>query len=203
MTEDHQPETDPATVLLLAPDIGSTAGEVVAAALEERPDRVVAVTVAGTAERWLDGWRRSASSSPATSVTCVDVAGDTRSVTAEAERLGDDHDGTGVAVERVRDPTALEELGRTVSDVLQRADEADERVAVVVHTLSDLCTHVDEATAFKFVYTLGEVVDRVDAAAYFHLDPAAGGPETVETFSVVCDDVVELDARSELDPSEQ
>lgn len=189
MTDDSDTAADQAaTVLLLAPEVGSTAGVLSAAALDggRQPDRAVAVTVTGTAESWLDGWERRGG--PSTAITCVDVDGATRSAASESDRTT-----PGAEIERVTDPAALEELGRTVSDVLQRADDEGESVALFVHTLDDLLAHVDEATAFKFVYTLGEVVRRVDGVAYFHLDPDAHDPETVETFSVVCDRVVELD----------
>jgi len=188
MTDDSDAAADQAaTVLLLAPEAGSTAGVLSAAALDDdRPDRVVAVTVTGTAERWLDGWNRRTQSDPA--VTCVDVDGATRSTASESDRVG-----PGVEREHVADPAALEELGRTVSDVLQRADDEGESVALFVHTLDDLLAHVDEATAFKFVYTLGEVVRRVDGIAYFHLDPDGRDRETIENVSIVCDRTVEID----------
>ena len=100
---------------------------------------------------------------------------------------------SAATVEHVRDPTALERVGRLVSDVLQRAADNDQRVGVTVHSLSDLLQFVDEATAFKFAYTLSEVVRRVDGTVYFHLDPAAHDEETVETFSVVCDRVTRIE----------
>jgi len=177
-----------ATVLLLAPEVRRTTGVLSAAALDgdRRPDRAVAVTVTGTARRWVDGWKRRAGTS--TAVTCVDVDGDTRSTASASAR--DDPD---VSVERVADPAAPEKIGRTVSDVLQRADDGGESVALFVHTLDDLLAHVSEATAFKFVYTLGEVVRRVDGTAYFHLDPDAHAAKTVQTFAVACDQTVELD----------
>jgi len=186
MSDDPDAADQAATVLLLAPEVGSTAGVLSAAALDggRQPDRAVAVTVTGSARNWVDGWERRARSNAA--VTCVDVDGATRSA---AVATGD-ADG-GVDIERVADPSALEELGRTVCDVLQRADDEGESIALFVHTLDDLLAHVDEATAFKFVYTLGEVVRRVDGVAYFHLDPDARDSETVETFSVVCDRTVE------------
>jgi len=188
-------DPDVTTELVLAPAVGSASvGACLDRIASDEPgfDSVVAVTVTGSAADWLERWDRHDELS-STSVTCVDAtertrstafsgADPTREVTADA------------TVQRVDRATDLERVGRKVSDVLQRADEGGERVGVAVHSLSDVVQRVDEATAFKFAYTLGEVVRRVDGTAYFHLDPAAHDEETVETFTVVCDRVTDADA---------
>lgn len=178
---------DETTVLVLAPDVGKRSVDACVAVLDrlgDRIDRVVPVTISLAPEEWLSMWERE-STTEQTLATCVDVDRTTRSV-AEAGAAG-----SAVTVERVDDPTDLETLGRRVSDVLQRADDAGDSVGVAVHSLTDLVRHVDEPTAFKFVYTLGEVARRVDGLVVFHLDPTAHDDETVETFRIVCDAVVD------------
>lgn len=175
------------SVLLLAPMVRDTATEAAATLLERgsRPvDHVVGVTITHSAESWVRAWDRHAGSS--TRVSCIDVDGGTRAVAASDGGLA------RPSVEQVADPSDLEALGRAISDVLERATDNGERLGLAVHSVSDLLHHVDEATAFKFVYTLGEVVRRVDGTAYFHVDPDSHDVDTVDTFATTCDAVVEL-----------
>ncbi|WP_123536195.1 DUF7504 family protein [Halosimplex salinum] len=186
---DRASEIDGATtVLLLAPNVQDRSMDACARALRGRSgrlDRVVAVTVTGSAADWLSMWDRTSTGEPKP-VTCVDVDGDTRSAASVSS-------APSGAVERVSDPTDLESLGRRISDVVQRADETDDRVGIAIHSLTGMLQHVDDQTAFKFVYTLGEVIRRVEGTAFFHLDPAAHDQETIETFRIVCDAVVHAD----------
>jgi hypothetical protein len=180
-------DSDVTTALLFAPAVGDATASVCATLSEftDQPlDRVVPVTVTQSASDWLRTWERVGRSVP---VTCVDVDGDTRSAAGPAVT------SPSVPVERVSDPTDLEAVGRQVSDVLQDAADDGERVGVTVHSLTGVLQHVDEATAFKFVYTLGEIVRQVGGVVVFHLDRDAHADETVETFSVACDAAVELD----------
>lgn len=182
---------DATTVLLLASDVSdrpTDACVTVLDGLDDRIDRAVPVTISLPATEWLSLWERKIDAEVPLAA-CVDVDRTTRSVAETA-----DIDGS-VPVERVADPTDLEAIGRRVSDVLQRADDAGDSVGVAVHSLTGVLQHADEPTAFKFVYTLGEVARRVDAVVVFHLDPAAHDDETVETFRIVCDAVVEADRR--------
>ncbi|WP_436923238.1 DUF7504 family protein [Halosimplex amylolyticum] len=177
------------TVLLLAPDVQSRPIDACVRAfqrVDERVDRAAAVTITKSASEWLSLWDRSPVSTT-TPVTCVDVDEATRSAASRSE------DTAGATVRRVSDPGDLEALGRQVSDVLQQADEAGDDVGVAVHSLSGILRHVEESTAFKFVYTLGEVTRRVDGVAFFHLDPDVHEPATVETFRILCDAVVQFD----------
>jgi KaiC/GvpD/RAD55 family RecA-like ATPase len=176
------------SVLLLAPDVRDRATTVTASLLERESrdfDHVVGVTVTESASSWVRAWRRHADAG--TRVSCVDVDGRTRAV------AGDGGEPVVPSVESVEDPTDLEALGRTVSDVLERSAEGDERIGLAVHSVSDLLHHVDESTAFKFVYTLGEVVRRVDGTVYFHVDPRECDSPTVDTFAAACDAVVHLE----------
>ncbi|QLH84572.1 DUF7504 family protein [Halosimplex pelagicum] len=180
---------DATTVLLLAPDVSDRPTDACMTVLDglgDRIDRAVPVTISLPAAEWLSLWEREADTGPPLAA-CVDVDRTTRST---AETAGTDG---AVPVERVVDPTDLEAIGRRVSDVLQRADDDGDRVGVAVHSLTGVLGYADEPTAFKFVYTLGEVARRVDGVVVFHLDPAAHDDETVETFRIVCDAVVDAD----------
>lgn len=176
-------------VLLLAPAVGDRPMDACVRALEgigEDIDQVTAVTVTDSARDWLSIWDRT-SLSEATPVTCIDVDAGTRSTTQRVSS------GATTQVDRIHDPSDLEAIGRRVSDVLDAADEADDATGIVVHSLSGILQHVDESTAFKFVYTLGEVIRRVDGIVFFHLDPGGHDAETVETFRIVCDAVIDCD----------
>jgi len=176
-------------VLLLAPAVRDRPMDACVRALEgigDDIDRVTAVTITDSARDWLSIWDQT-SMCESTPVTCIDVDGATRSTTTDVVSTA------RTQVERIRDPTDLEAVGRRVSDALDRADEADDATGIVVHSLTGILQHVDESTAFKFVYTLGEVIRRVDGIVFFHLDPGAHDAETVETFRIVCDAVVDWD----------
>lgn len=178
---------DATAALVLAPSVRDTAASATAALLEsgERThDRVVAVTVGQSADSWLRAWDRHVDA--ATKVSCVDVAVGTRSAATT------DGGARKIPFEQITEPADLESLGRTISDVLERTNDNGERVGLAVHSLTDLLGFVDEPTVFKFVYTLGEVVRRVDGAVYFHLDPAAHDEESVDTFAAACDAVVDV-----------
>lgn len=180
---------DATTVLLLAPDAYDRSTDACVTVLDhlgDRIDRAVPVTVSLSAAEWLSLWERGADTGPPIAA-CVDVDRPTRSTAPSVDADG------AAPVERVVDPTDLEALGRRISDVLQRADDAGDRIGVAVHSLTAVLEHADEPTAFKFVYTLGEVARRVDGIVVFHLDPGAHDDETVETFRIVCDAVVDTD----------
>lgn len=179
--------TEAKSVLLLAPAVRDAGASAVARLFEngsEPLDRVVAVTVTQSAERWFDAWKRHADAM--TDVSCIDVDSGTRST------MTADGGCTTMPVEQVAKPSDLETLGRAISDVLEQSRDEGERVGLAVHSVTDLLHHVDEATVFKFVYTLGEVVRRVDGTVYFHLDAGAHDAETVNTFAAACDAIVEL-----------
>jgi hypothetical protein len=179
---------DATSVLMLAPAIRDAGAKATAALFDQqrrRFDRVVAVTITGSADRWFEAWERHAD--PLTSVSCVDVDSETRSTATT------DGGPMTVPLERVAEPSDLETLGRAVSDELQRASDEGERVGLAVHSVTDLLDYLDESTVFKFIYTLGEVVRRVDGTVYFHLDAGAHDAETVDTFAAACDAVVEVD----------
>lgn len=176
------------SVLLLAPDVRDRTTTATASLLERESrgfDHVVGVTVTESAGSWIRAWGRNADAS--TRVSCVDVDGRTRAV------AGDGGGPLLPSVESVEDPTDLEALGRTISDVLERSADRDERVGLAVHSVGDLLHHVEESTAFKFVYTLGEVVRRVDGTVYFHLDPRGPDAGTIDTFAAACDAVVHFE----------
>lgn len=178
---------DVTTVLLLAPDVQGRSVDTCVRALQrvdEQIDRAAAVTINRSASEWLAQWE-SKPVSATTPVTCVDVDEDTRSTASEPDGI------SGTTVERISDPTDLEALGRRISDVLERANEAGDDMGIAVHSLTSVLRHVDESTAFKFVYTLGEVTRRVDGVVFFHLDPDAHDQTSVETFRILCDEVVE------------
>jgi hypothetical protein len=188
MTGDRAGVIDDATsVLLLAPAVRDAAAGAAAKLLEkdsQTHDRVVAVTFSQSAESWTRVWDRHVG--VATNVSCIDVDCGTRAASA-------DGGSAAVPVERVAKPADLKTLGRTVSNVLEQASDRGERVGLAIHSLTDLVHHVDEPTAFKFVYTLGEVVRRVEGTVYFHLDPGAHDDESIDTFAAACDAVVDID----------
>jgi hypothetical protein len=154
-------------------------------------DRVVGVAVCRSATDWLDAWER-AGDGAATELTCVDVESSTRSAAASAGGGG----RPAATVRSVPDATDLETLGDTLTDLLTAADE--ERVAVCLHSLSDLLGQVDQRSAFKFVTTLSELARAHDGVAYVHLDSRAADARTVDVFSTAVDAVVEFDDDAEI-----
>lgn len=187
------------SVLVLAPDIRDTGPRICAELLtgaDEPVDHVVPVTVGHSPEDWLDVWtRRQAGETER--VTCVDVAGLSRSAAASpaSERdgipaLGDRPD---VTVETVADLSDLTELGTAITNAVWDAGAAGERVGVAVHSLTDLLQYVDRQQAFFFVITLADRVRRQGGVAYVHLDDDSHDETTVDVFQTACDAVFEAE----------
>ncbi|MFB6150438.1 MAG: hypothetical protein ABEJ40_01405 [Haloarculaceae archaeon] len=174
---------DATSVLVLALAVRSAVVDAYANLIDcDEFDRVIAATVSRPPADW-----EHQDDCPMR-VSRIDVNGHTRSAAdagPEGAALPPDAE--------VSDPTDLEKLGRAMSDALERANEEGDRAALVVHSVSDLLHHSDEATVFKFVYTLGEVVRRADGKVYFHFDSRAHEADTLDMFETACDAVAELD----------
>lgn len=174
-----------ATVLALTPgDPESLAG--LMADAPRLPDRVVVVTVGEPPAAWPAALEAHPSLADR-SVAYVDVRTPTGSVEAD--------DAAPRPVATVSSPADLGSLGAALADLLGAHD--DERVALVLSSLSDMLGYVDRELLFKFVFTLGERVRGADAVAYYHLDPVASDEE-LRTLFAHCSEAVLTDSEDGL-----
>ncbi len=181
-------------VLLLAPSVGSHEDEVCGELLhgpDERERALLVTCMESPADRiavWTDH-----EDGRATDATVVDVETAARS-TAAAGADGTVAGANGAAdamVESVDAETDLAGLGDVVDRHLSSL-AADGDTAVCVHSVSDLLQRGEEEAVFKFLKVLTSTVERAGAVAHYHMNPDVHDPETVRTFEVLFDSVVDL-----------
>ncbi|QLH75809.1 hypothetical protein HZS55_00155 [Halosimplex rubrum] len=179
----------PLNVLLLAPSVGGHEDEVCRELLHGpgEPERALLVTCMESPAERLDVWTDHEDGRPE-SATVVDVEASARSTAATAAGA----DGApNTLVESVGPGTDLAGLG----DVIDRhlAELASEgEVTVCVHSVSDLLQRAEERAVFKFLEVLTSTVERTGAVAHYHMNPDVHDRETIETFEVLFDSVVDL-----------
>lgn len=128
----------------------------------------------------LDVWDEHVGLEPA-SKTVIDVDAGARS----APTAGATADRT--TVERVADPTDLLTIGRLLSRRLDRPGES----VLCFRSLTDILQYVEEGVVFRFLDVLTDAVERSDAVAHYHVDPDAHEHETLRTFEVHFDAVID------------
>jgi len=175
-------------VLLLAPSVGGHEDDVCGELLHGPSDRERALLVTcmeSPAER-LAVWTDHEDGRPE-DATVIDVEADARS-TAAAAAAGD---APNAVVESVGAEVDLAGLGDVIDRHLAEFG-ADGDTAVCVHSVSDLLQRADEAAVFKFLEVLTSTVERAGAVGHYHLNPDVHDPETIRTFEVLFDSVVDL-----------
>ncbi len=175
-------------VLLLAPSVGGHEDEVCGELLHgpgEREHALLVTCMASPAER-LDVWTDHEDGRPE-NATVVDVEAAARSTAAAAGTDG----APNALVESVDAGTDLVGLGEVVDRHLSDL-AATGQASVCVHSVSDLLQRAEEPAVFKFLEVLTSAVDRAGAVAHYHMNPDVHDPETVETFEVLFDSVVDL-----------
>ncbi|WP_436923038.1 DUF7504 family protein [Halosimplex amylolyticum] len=179
----------PSNVLLLAPSVSGQESDVCGELLHGAAGRshgLLITCMDSPAERlaaWTDHDHGASSDA-----TVIDVETSARSAAAaEAEATAP----TNAVVEVVPAEADLVDLGETVDRHLTRLT-ADGETAVCVHSVSDLLQRADERAVFKFLEVLTSSVDRADAVAHYHMNPDVHDAETVRTFEVLFDSVVDL-----------
>ncbi|ELZ27653.1 hypothetical protein C475_07025 [Halosimplex carlsbadense 2-9-1] len=179
----------PLNVLLLAPSVGSHEDEVCGELLHgpgER-DRALLVTCMESPAERLDVWTDHEDGRPG-DATVIDVEAAARSTAATPSGT----DGPPNAVVESVDPeTDLVGLG----DVIDRhlaALVSEGETTLCVHSVSDLLQRAEERAVFKFLEVLTSTVERAGVVAHYHMNPDVHDPETIETFEVLFDSVVDL-----------
>jgi hypothetical protein len=165
----------PGSTLLLAPSVSDAGDEACQRlAATAGADALLIVTLTGTPDGWLDRWDRAvgADRRPA----------DVVFVTADGG-FGPDDSPAGVTVESVSSPGDLTGLGMRISAAIQRWHEADRRVACCFDSLTTLLQFGERHSVFRFLNLVTTRLGAIDAAAHFHLDPAAVDERTLSTLS--------------------
>jgi len=187
--ESESTET-PLNVLLLAPSVGGHEDEVCGELLHgpaER-ERALLVTCMNSPAERLDVWTDHENGRPE-HATVVDVEAAARS-TAATTATGTDG-APNTLVESVDSETDLAGLGDVIDRHLTELASEGE-TAVCVHSVSDLLQRAEERAVFKFLEVLTSTVDRAGAVAHYHMNPDVHDRETIETFEVLFDSVVDL-----------
>lgn len=187
----HHPHRDGATnVLLVAPD-GSPADANACVHLLSDTDadarNVLSLGYSTPPDRTARAVR---SGDPSGDTTFVCIGERTRSAAAEPPAADATPGSTTLQV--VSDPADLAGIGMVVNDCLEGWADGDARTVICYHSLSDLLSHADLQTAFRFLHVLTGRIAAADAQAHFHLDPDAHDAETVRTLSMLFDEVVRV-----------
>ncbi|WP_456071271.1 DUF7504 family protein [Halosimplex aquaticum] len=179
----------PSNVLVLAPSVGGQESEVCSELLHGTAgrDHGLLVTCMETPAERLAAWTGHEHAEP-NEATVVDVETAARSTAAAS---GETLTPTNAVVEVVPAEADLVDLGETIDRHLARLS-ADGETAVCVHSVSDLLQRADERSVFKFLEVLTSSVDRADAVAHYHMNPDVHDAETIRTFEVLFDSVVDL-----------
>jgi hypothetical protein len=176
-------------VLLLAPSVGGHEDEVCGELLHgpgEREHALLVTCMESPAER-LAVWTDDEGGRPE-DATVIDVEADARSTAAAAAGAAG---AANTVVESVGPETDLAGLGDVIDRHLSDL-AADGDTAVCVHSVSDLLQRADERAVFKFLKVLTSAVERAGAVGHYHLNPDVHDPETIRTFEVLFDSVVDL-----------
>lgn len=189
--DEHSGSTEtPSNVLLLAPSVGGHEEEVCGELLHgpgERERALLVTCMESPAER-LDVWTDHEDGRPE-DATVVDVEAAARSTAAATPAEADGP--SNAVVESVDPETDLAGLGDVIDRHLS-ALASEGETTVCVHSVSDLLQRAEERAAFKFLEVLTSTVERAGAVAHYHMNPDVHDPETVETFEVLFDSVVDL-----------
>ncbi len=174
-------------VLVLAPsvaDAGIDACTNLLVDATDRVDRLLVVTVGTHPSVWHDRLTER-SAGPLAPVSYVDVKTLVRSTSTAAS------DGTDVPspVATVSSPADLLTLGKSVNSLLGDAAADGDRVALCIHSISEMLQFVDREFLFKFLHAVSARVRSVDGVAFYHLDNDAPDEELQIMFAHLCDTV--------------
>ncbi|WP_459194376.1 DUF7504 family protein [Halosimplex sp. J119] len=179
----------PSNVLLLEPSVGGHGSEVCGGLLhgpEGRSHGLLVSCLASPPDR-LAAWTGHDHADPG-DATVIDVQTSARSTAAAGDATAAP---TDAVVEVVPAEADLGDLGETVERHLSRL-AADGETAVCVHSVSDLLQRADERDVFKFLEVMTSSVERTGAVAHYHMNPDVHEAETIRTFEVLFDSVVDL-----------
>ena len=178
---------DASNVLVLAPNVADAGIDACTDLLldaTDRVDRLVVVAVGTRPSEWHGRLTDGAVGSLAP-VRYVDVRTLVRSTSAE-EHSGDD---VPVPVATISSPADLLTLGRSINSLLSDAADDGDRVALCVHSISEMLQFVDREFLFKFLHAVSARVRSVGGVAFYHLDNDAPDEELRIMFSHLCDTV--------------
>lgn len=85
----------------------------------------------------------------------------------------------------------LTRAGIVISDAIERQDGS---MSVCLGSVTSLLQYVEADTACQFLATALETLEGTDGVVHAHLDPAAVGPETVDSVSSRFDAVIERES---------
>jgi len=177
----------PSNVLVLAPTIGRRASEVCSELLHGQHGRnngLLVTCLEPPAER-LAAWTGHECGGT-DDVTVVDVETAARSAARTGSAASLD-----AVVDTVSADADLVAVGETIDRHLERLS-GDGETGVCVHSVTDLLQRADERGVFKLLEVLTSSVERTNAVAHYHMNPDVHDPETIRTFEVLFEDVVDL-----------
>jgi len=178
---------DASNVLVLAPsvaDAGLDACSNLLVDATDRIDRLVVVTVGTRPSAWHERLT-DRSAGPLVPVSYVDVKTLVRSTSAAAGEGAD----VPAPVATISSPADLLTLGKSINALLSDAADDGDRVALCIHSISEMLQFVDREFLFKFLHAVSARVRSVDGVGFYHLDNEAPDEELRIMFAHLCDTV--------------
>jgi hypothetical protein len=93
---------------------------------------------------------------------------------------------------RINNPDDLTRLGIVTTSAISDWDDAD--VHVCYHSINVPLQYKNQQSVFRFLHIFLNKLSSADAVSHFHIDPSAGGPQTVSAFKPLFDAVVDIDS---------
>lgn len=96
-----------------------------------------------------------------------------------------------VATDIVEDPTALTEIGSSVSEFCETWSSDGHRIVLCFDSISGLLVHSDPEVVFQFLHTLLGRLAETEAVTHFHIDPEERDEQLIATYSSLFDEIVD------------
>lgn len=157
----------------------------------------LSLTCDGTVADRLEHWRRHVAPELPAKIGLVTAGEVTRSATAASTTETTRYANADVRVTTVASPGDLTGLGLAVEKSLAAWNADEHRTVACLDSLTTLLQYVDAKRCFRFLHTLLERFEAVDATVHAHMDPGAHDPQTLATIACLFDVVVERDAPGE------
>ena len=151
---------------------------------------VLSITLVHSPDDRLDRWQAHVGALPA-KVGIISVGGTVRSATSVQGESSHQPVDDSLSIQTVSTPGNLTDLGIKITEYLSAWESDGNQIVACFHTLTTLAQYTDMKTIFRFVHVLVEKLQRVDAIAHFHMDPAAHDERELNMLKSVFDAVVE------------
>ena len=95
---------------------------------------------------------------------------------------------------RINNPDDLTRLGIVTTSAISDWNDAGADIHVCYHSINVPLQYKNQQSVFRFLHIFLNKLSSADAVSHFHIDPTAGGPQSVSAFKPLFDSVVSIDS---------